>query len=99
MNKAIILLSLVFISMLLAVFQSVDFNIAQYLMFGGFIIVIVLGHKAAFRHHDHGLLAQYTAPKVFWGMDVNSKELTWLFIGAGLSLGSICGFAIKVMLF
>jgi len=70
-------------------------NGGVFLFFVGFIGLIVVGHRAAFRQHKHGFVAQYTAPKVFLGMSLNGFELVVFLVCAGLASGFLFGVTCK----
>lgn len=62
----------------------------------GIFIVIMVGHKSAFRQNKHGVFSQYTNPKLFSGMTLSRKELTLFAVGVGLAIGFLVGLACKV---
>lgn len=71
-------------------------KIGLFLFLIGFVVLIAVGHKAAFRQHKHGILSQYTDPKVFLGMTLSQTELILLISSASLSMGFLAGLAVKV---
>ncbi len=74
-------------------------DIGMWLLVAAFILLIFIGHKAAFRAHPRGILAQLTEPSKIWGAKFNSVEKQIMYGSIIVVVSVIGSFVLKVTLF
>jgi hypothetical protein len=62
----------------------------------GFLGIIYLAHKSAFRQHKHGLFSQLTSPRKFYSMGLSYFEVGCMLVCVGVIFGSFMGLLIKI---
>lgn len=66
--------------------------------FIGFLIIIFIGHKSAFRQHIDGIFSQWTKPSVFFRMTLAGNERHWMILGAVMSISPILSIGFLILL-
>jgi hypothetical protein len=72
-------------------------NFGILLLFLGFMLLIIIGHKAAFRQHEFGIFAWWRNPGRILGADLTQKEKQLLFLGLTLVLSVILSIIVKTL--
>lgn len=73
-------------------------NIGMALLILSFIVLIVIGHKVAFRTHKWGMFAQYAHPEKILGAKLSKGEKYLLLISIVIAISILASFFLDIIM-